>query len=59
MRPGSLCTNHSQELSESFSFKICEFECMSANGLANQKLGYIQMLLNIEKKMFKERFQEW
>ena len=47
---GSIFTNHSQEHSLSFSPKFTKWnvtQLQIGHGLANQKLCYIQMLLNI------------
>ena len=46
-------TNHSQghPLYFSHRFFVFRFECITTSGLANQKLCYIQMLLNIKKNL--------
>ena len=48
-RPRPVFIKHSQEHSLSFFFRFGEFECNTTYDSANQKLCYIQMLLNIKK----------
>ena len=67
MRSGSVFSNNFQKTLLVFFLKFCKLECNTTSdrlnrvGLANQKLHYIQMLLNKEKsvELDKERSKEW
>ena len=59
--PWSQLTNLSEEHSLSFSPEFSKFECNTTPDWLNQKLCYIQMMLDIEKsgEQDKKRCEEW